>query len=190
MEGSAYGGGAGVESGGDLNARRGIAAKRFDQSIPETRGYTVNGERASKSFGSSVQDCSVWTNKSGGFAYTYSATADNGQIQHVNDTMSGETIVYTYDSLRRLTQAASMPNAGLTPPAWTQQFQYDGFGNLTAKVLNGTTTSIGVTAATNRLSSSSYDLNGNMLTGMGATLAYDELNRVTSATPISGGTEY
>jgi len=29
-----------------------------------------------------------------------------------------------------------------------------------------------------------------MLTGMGATLAYDELNRVTSATPISGGTEY
>ena len=75
----------------------------------------------------------MWTNKSGGFAYTYSATADNGQIQHVNDTMSGETIVYTYDSLRRLTQAASTPNAGSTPPAWTQQFQYDGFGNLTAK---------------------------------------------------------
>jgi hypothetical protein len=41
----------------------------------------------------------------------------------------------------------------LAPPlaAWTQTYQYDGFGNLTAKVLNASTTPIGVTASTNRL---------------------------------------
>jgi len=164
-----------------------------DNDITESRGYNASGQVTSKSFSSSTMNCHVPTSMSGGFAYTYSPTANNGQITQVDDTMSGgsgETVVYAYDSLKRLTQAASTPNAGSTPAAWTQQFQYDGFGNLTAKVLNGTTSSIGVTGGTNRLSSSSYDLNGNMLTGMGATLTYDEANRVASATPISGGTEY
>jgi RHS repeat-associated protein len=161
-----------------------------DYSITESRGYNVNGQLTSKSFSSDAVSCHVPTSLSGGFTYTYSATENNGQITQVNDAMSGETIVYNYDSLKRLIAAGAAPNVGSTPTAWTQTFQYDGFGNLTAKVLNGTTSSIGVTAATNRLSGSSYDLNGNMLTGMGATLTYDEANRVASATPISGGTEY
>ena len=44
--------------------------------------------------------------------------------------------------------------------------------------------------ATNQLSGAGYDLNGNMTTGTGVTLGYDEANRVASATPVSGGTEY
>jgi hypothetical protein len=59
-------------------------------------------------------------------------------------------------------------------------FQYDGFGNLTPKVLNGTTTTIAVTAATNRLTYSSYGANGNMLTGVAATFMYDERNRLAA----------
>jgi RHS repeat-associated protein len=120
----------------------------------------------------------------------YSATQNNGQITQAVDNVSGETIAYQYDALRRLTSAASTPNAGTTPTAWTQTFQYDGFGNLTAKVLNGTTTPIPVNAATNQLSSAYYDANGNMTSGAGATLAYDVANRVSSATEVSGGTEY
>ena len=56
--------------------------------------------------------------------------------------------------------------------------QYDGFGNLTAKVLNGATTSIPVNGATNQLSNAGYDANGNMTSGAGATLVYDEANRI------------
>jgi len=106
------------------------------------------------------------------------------------DTVSGETVSYLYDSLKRLTAASSTAISGGTPAAWTQTFNYDGFGNLTAKSLNGTTTPIAVTAATNRLAYSSYDANGNMLTGVGATLTYDERNRLATATPMSGGTAY
>ena len=38
---------------------------------------------------------------------------------------NGANIVYTYDALKRLTKA--------TTAAWTQNVQYDGFGNITAK---------------------------------------------------------
>ena len=57
------------------------------------------------------------------------------------------------------------------------------FGNLTSKVLNGTTTTIGVTATTNRLSSASYDGNGNMTSGAGGTLTYDDSSRMSSFGP-------
>jgi RHS repeat-associated protein len=117
--------------------------------------------------------------------YSYSSTQDNGQI--TTRVSTGETIVYQYDALNRLTQASA---SGTTWAPWTQQFQYDGFGNLTAKTLNGVTTSIPVDPATNRLVSSYYDANGNMTSGAGASMTYDESNRLDSVTPISGGTEY
>ena len=60
---------------------------------------------------------------------------------------------------------------------WTQTFQYDGFGNLLGKTLNGTTTPISVNAATNQLSTPSYDNNGNMLAG--GSYTYDGRNRFT-----------
>ncbi len=63
-------------------------------------------------------------------------------------------------------------------------------GDLTAKVLNGTSTTIAVNAGTNQLTNSNYDLNGNMLTGVGATFTYDGASRGGSVTEVSGGTEY
>ncbi len=133
------------------------------------------------------QSCSAYP--SGSIGYTYSATQNNGQITQAVDAVSGETISYQYDALKRLISASSTPTPGPTPAAWTQTFQYDGFGNLTAKVLNGTTTTIPVDPTTNRLTSS-YDANGNMLTGGGNTITYDGSNRIASVTPGSGGTEY
>jgi YD repeat-containing protein len=65
--------------------------------------------------------------------YTYSTTNNNGQITQMTD-VSGETVSYTYDALKRLTGATSV-SGGTT--AWTQTFGYDGFGNMTSKSLNG-----------------------------------------------------
>ena len=43
----------------------------------------------------------------------YSATQNNGQITQAIDTLSGETISYQYDQLKRLTSARSTPTAGV-----------------------------------------------------------------------------
>jgi RHS repeat-associated protein len=150
----------------------------------EAKGFNANGQLTSMAWSGSGSPVT------GTLQYGYSATQNNGQIAQVVDSISGETIVYQYDSLKRLTSAASVPNTGSPVAAWTQTFQYDGFGNQTAQVLNGTTTAIPVNAATNQLSSASYDSNGNMTSGVGATFTFDVGNRVLSAAEVSGGVEY
>jgi RHS repeat-associated protein len=137
----------------------------------------------------SAQNPNTWSTPAG-IQYVYSANQNNGQITQAVESWSGRNISYQYDALKRLISAASTPIAGGAPTAWTETMQYDGFGNLTAKVLNGATTSIPVNGATNQLSNAGYDANGNMISGAGATLGYDEANRIVSATEYSGGTEY
>jgi YD repeat-containing protein len=59
--------------------------------------------------------------------YTFSLPpANNGQITQMIDHASGETVSYTYDSLKRLATAGS--------GSWGLRFSYDGFGNLTDKI--------------------------------------------------------
>ena len=57
---------------------------------------------------------------SGGIQYVYSATQNNGQITQAVDTLSGENITYSYDTLKRLTGASSAPISGSTPTAWSE----------------------------------------------------------------------
>ena len=45
----------------------------------------------------------------GTIQYGYSAIQNNGQITQATDGVSGETIAYQYDALRRLTSAAATP---------------------------------------------------------------------------------
>jgi RHS repeat-associated protein len=153
----------------------------------ESMSYNVSGQLASLGWGNpagqSASNYSAIGAPTGGVGYTWSSTQNNGQITQAVDTISGETITYIYDALKRLTAASS------TKP-WTQTFQYDGFGNLTAKVLNGASTPIPVNPANNRLSNATYDADGNMTSGAGASMAYDEANRLTSAAETSGGIEY
>jgi len=151
--------------------------------------YNVNGQMASLNWGA-APGSTGYAGPTGGIQYSYSATQNNGQITQAVDTLSGETIGYQYDALKRLTSAASTPTRGSSTAPWTQTFQYDGFSNLTAKVLNGTTTPIAVNTPTNQLSSAYYDANGNMTSGAGATLTYDVSNRLASAVETSGGIEY
>ena len=153
-------------------------------SVTETRGYdTVSGQMSTLSWSGAI---------SGSVTYSYASGHNNGQITQVADTVSGETVIYQYDALKRLTCASSAAGNCVPNPStgWTQTFQYDGFGNLTAKTLNGTTNTIAVNAATNRLVNANYDLNGNMTSGAGGSFTYDEANRMVSAQEVSGGVAY
>jgi RHS repeat-associated protein len=152
-----------------------------DTYTTQTKSYNTNGQLASLSYSGGV---------TGSIAYNYSATQNNGQITQAVDTISGETISYQYDQLKRLTSASSTPTSGSSTAAWSEAFQYDGFGNLTGKTLNGTAGPIPVNATTNQLTNAYYDANGNMTSGSGATLVYDESNRPASAVEASGGIEY
>src|ERR1035441_9847651 len=58
--------------------------------------------------------------------YNYSPTQNNGRITGSVDGTTGENTTYSYDALNRLTGASNA--------IWTEQYGYDGFGNLTSKV--------------------------------------------------------
>ena len=91
--------------------------------------------------------------------YAYSSTQNNGKITGVTDNISGEQVVYTYDSLSRLASAAATNNS------WGQSYSYDGFGNLTGQTVTaGSAPSLSVVynASTNRQTTDCADANGNI----------------------------
>jgi RHS repeat-associated protein len=157
--------------------------------VTETRGYDTVGQIASIGWSNSN-----YGQLSGTLTYTYPSgqtgvysdggktSFNNGQISQMTDSISGETTVYEYDALKRVISASNS--------AGTETFSYDGFGNLTGKTLNGTLQSVPVNSATNQLSGPTYDLNGNMTVGAGATMSYNEDNRMSTAQESSGGVEY
>jgi RHS repeat-associated protein len=146
----------------------------------QTMSYNTNGQLTSLGWATNPYGSGFGTPS--GLTYTFSSTQNNGQITQMADALSGETVSYAYDALKRLSSASSTAS-------WSQSYTYDGFGNLTAKGGSAPQT-LSVNASTNRLSSAYYDANGNMTSGFGATLTYDEANRVASAAETSGGIEY
>jgi RHS repeat-associated protein len=110
-------------------------------------------------------------------SYTFPVAGQNaGKILSQTDSISGETVSYVYDSLKRLTSATANANA------WQQTYSYDGFGNLTGRMGYGaaqsTTINTPADPITNRLSGYTYDPNGNQIsTGY----AYDAENRLVQA---------
>ena len=137
----------------------------------ETREYNVLGQLTRVTIPQVSFMGQTWPGTD--LEYRYSATANNGQIVSRKDYVSGEEITYQYDSLSRLTSAASSISAN------SQMFTYDGWGNRTG--LNASTWSYD--GATNRLLGAyGYDANGNM-TGMpkgtgSMTMSYDVENRL------------
>ena len=71
----------------------------------ETMAYNTSGQMVSQNW--STPSSSL--GPTGGLQYSYSAGRNNGQIAQTTDTLSGETIGYQYDALKRLTSAASTP---------------------------------------------------------------------------------
>jgi YD repeat-containing protein len=110
--------------------------------------------------------------------YNYSATQNNGKITSQTDNLSGEQVVYTYDSLNRLASAQA------TSSSWGQSYTYDGFGNLTDQtVIAGTAPAYHVVydASKNRISGEAADANGNIGSGVFGGYAYDVSNRIVGA---------
>ena len=65
--------------------------------------------------------------------YNYPA-ANAGRIDSMTNAVSGETVTYQYDVLSRLTSATAQISS---TPQWTQEYTYDGFGNLYKKTGTG-----------------------------------------------------
>ncbi len=104
--------------------------------------------------------------------YAFSSTQNNGKITSQTDALSGEQVLYTYDSLNRLASAQTAGTGG-----WGQSYTYDGFGNLTDQTLiKGTAPDVHVTYSysTNLQTGDTADLNGNI----GAGYNYDIDNRL------------
>ena len=107
--------------------------------------------------------------------YVYTSGQNNGQISSVVEG-TGETVSYQYDKLKRL--VASSSSFG-----WSQQYSYDGFGNMTYKSGNF---NVLMNPATNQMSGFNYDGNGNLNLG---NWSYDVENRLISV-DAAGGENY
>jgi RHS repeat-associated protein len=149
-------------------------------------GTQVNESRTYNAMGQLTQLTGIGVN----IKYNYaSAGANNGQIASQQDVLSGETISYQYDALKRLSSASSTQG-------WGQGFVYDGFGNLTGKNALSGNPPVGYFAtdpATNRLIGGNYDANGNYNSapaGYGYGNVYDVSNRMVQVFGSYGSASY
>jgi RHS repeat-associated protein len=108
--------------------------------------------------------------------YNYSAGQNNGRIVGSVDGITGENTTYTYDALNRLSSATA---SGM----WSEQYSYDGFGNLTGKSQTGGAPSMGANYnAQNQQvgGGAAYDANGNQTTANNTTNVFTVENRIKS----------
>ena len=137
--------------------------------------YTPAGQTT---FGGRIYNNLQQLTQVGTMTYNYSATQNNSQITSSVDALSGETITYTYDALKRLATAGGLN--------WGETYSYDGFGNMIQMQPSGTAgapaMSVTVDPATNRIwpTGVAYDNNGNMTQGFGLYFGYDAANRLTT----------
>lgn len=141
-------------------------------------GVTYFGATETRQYNSLLQltQLSVTGSASLSYAYNYPSGTNNGQIS--SQVVSGETISYQYDSLKRLISASS--SAG-----WADSYGYDSFGNLlsmTPTAGSPPQLSQAVNPANNQIVGQTYDANGNELSApAGGSLTYDSENRMVGA---------
>ena len=114
--------------------------------------------------------------------YVYSTTQNNGRIVQSVDGVSGEQVTYQYDALNRLAHAKTASSA------WGETYQYDRFGNLTAKTpTKGSAPALSAMydASTNRQMGVGYDANGNQMVG-----TWDVENRLVSENGPDGTVQW
>jgi RHS repeat-associated protein len=141
-------------------------------------GITYFGAAETRQYNSLLQltQLSVTGSASLSYTYNYPTGTDNGQIS--SQVVSGETITYQYDSLKRLISASSSAN-------WADSYGYDSFGNLlsmTPTAGSPPQLSQAVNPANNQIVGQTYDANGNELSApAGGSLTYDSENRLLTA---------
>jgi YD repeat-containing protein len=108
--------------------------------------------------------------------YNYPAGQNNGRIAGSVDGITGENTTYTYDALNRLSSATA---SGM----WSEQYSYDGFGNLTGKSQTGGAPSMTASYnAQNQQVGASYDANGNQTSANSTTNVFTVENRIKNQT--------
>jgi len=146
----------GLSGPGSISATYDLANRLIGLTgnLTETREYNVIGQLTQIT-------SSAYAGGSLNVTYNYSSTQNNGKIVSQVDNISGEQVLYTYDSLNRLA------SAGATNGSWGQSYTYDGFGNLEDQTVTaGSSTpplSVVYNAATNRQTTDCADANGNIL---------------------------
>ncbi len=117
------------------------------------------------------------------------------------DAITGEQIVYSYDSLNRLSSASAYTFSGSastncaqttgSTSTWAETYAFDGFGNLTNKAGTGggPNVPIGVNPTNNQITDGApqYDANGNLTAQSGVSYTYDPENRMTYFSSVSNG---
>src|SRR5438874_7508601 len=102
------------------------------------------------------------------------------RVYHEELSRTGECAVW-YDQSSRLVHAT------IPAPGHTQDFVYDGFGNMTSMTTGSESHALATTTATNRLSANVYDVVGNVTTDeLAYQYVYDAFNMITDK---RGGTE-
>lgn len=129
-----------------------------------------------------------------GYGYTQPNGGNNGRITQITDNLqSGRTASYVYDGLNRLKAASTSGSASF--PRWALSWTYDRYGNRLSQVATaGTppTNTMVVDPASNHISSSGYeyDGNGNLARIGSRTFTYDGENRVLTYSGPGGNAAY
>ncbi|HKV91253.1 MAG TPA: RHS repeat-associated core domain-containing protein [Candidatus Angelobacter sp.] len=116
-------------------------------------------------------------------AYNWGGASDDGLLLGVTDNITlSRSTSYAYDQLKRLTtaQTVDLTSAG----TWQLQFTYDLYGNRLNQTPTGGTASmpsnsVTVDPTTNRISSATYDADGNVVNDGLFAYTFDAENRIT-----------
>lgn len=176
-----------VEGGSTVNDAWGVVynaagqltslAYRFE-NFDYSQGLTYNnrGQLTNLTISKTTTVFPFTTTPMSNLQYNYPAV-NAGRIDSMQNELSGETVTYQYDVLSRLTAANAQQ--------WTQQYTYDGFGNLYKKTGTGLAASWNVDYTSSLVSSKNqigtHDANGNP-TG----LSFDVDNRLSAQSGWTG----
>ncbi len=167
---------------------------------------SYNGLSEYRSYNSLLQLTSVYTTNGVGplvnMQYNYPAAPNNnGKACLAADAVTGEQIVYSYDSLNRHSSASAYTFSGSastncaqttgSTSTWAETYAFDGFGNLTNKAGTGGAPNvpIGVNPTNNQITDGApqYDANGNLTAQSGVSYTYDPENRMSYFSSVSNG---
>ena len=136
---------------------RDVSSFSLSDYVTETNEYNILGQMTRRRAQENYDFWRVQQDRT----YTFSSTNNDGRIAQMADAVSGETVVYQYDSLKRLISAET------TGPQWGQSFGFDSFGNLLSQTVtkgSAPNMAVAVNGTTNRITTGgySYDANGNL----------------------------
>jgi YD repeat-containing protein len=158
--------------GASYSAAEQLTQMTYGYNYTETRTYNANLQLTN------ITNSVLGVNLDYRYGDPNTAANNNGRVRQVKDNVSGEEVTYTYDSLNRLTQAAT------TDATWGQSFGYDGFGNLLSEqgvAGKGAAPMFNLTVdANNHITTTgyAYDANGNLTQTPTGSYAYDVANRL------------